>query len=67
MNGFNPVGLNEIYRQYHLPLLIISPDQGWNIRNAPTLFIYLFIYLLIWPHLQHAEVPTLGLEPTPQQ
>ena len=33
-----------------------------NIRRAFSLFIYLFIFIFGGPHLQHMEVPRLGIE-----
>ena len=37
-------------------------DRHWYIMLESFGFIYLFIFIFLGPHLQHMEVPRLGVE-----
>ena len=36
-------------------------QKSYHKSSFPELFVYLFIYVILGPHLQHVEVPRLGV------
>ena len=51
--------------------IILSPFSSWIevmvFWGVFGLFVFVVVVAVVWPHLQHVEVPGLGIKPAPQQ